>query len=223
MVTYLITTLILFGLLLIAVYFLRKSETDNRSELPEREPRPIGLFDDRYTNNLRASLAAEAEHKKSVILERAGNGDKNALRDALPGEPGFYDQVLDRLTHQARTDAELLGLVSFLTRNQLPVSTSLARAVFESWKTSPDRSTTAKTLHLTALANDASLYNDTVSTALKFWREGQLSDVSSTELRSLFEGEFWQLSNEVRSSGAGFVLKRTLASARRELNQTRLT
>jgi hypothetical protein len=33
----------------------------------------------------------------------------------------------------------------------------------------------------------------------------------------LFDGEFWVLSARTRSSGAGFILKRKLASARREL------
>ena len=38
-------------------------------------------------------------------------------------------------------------------------------------------------------------------------------DVSAEELRALFDGEFWILSARTRSSGAGFVLKRTLESA----------
>ncbi|HJZ80521.1 MAG TPA: hypothetical protein VKD91_09250, partial [Pyrinomonadaceae bacterium] len=53
--------------------------------------------------------------------------------------------------------------------------------------------------------------------ALQLWHEGKLSAVSALELKALFEGEFWILSSRSRSSGAGFVLKRTLDSARREL------
>jgi hypothetical protein len=98
------------------------------------------------------------------------------------------------------------------------VSANLARLVVKSWKLSPDRSSTAKTLHAVALANDAALYSDTVETAMQLWRDGHLPDVSREELRALFDGEFWLLSSEVRCSGPGFLLKRTLAGARRELD-----
>jgi hypothetical protein len=72
-------------------------------------------------------------------------------------------------------------------------------------------------LHLTALADDAELYQRTVETALVFWRQGLIENVSAAELRALFDGEFWVLSAHTRRSGAGFILKRKLASARREL------
>jgi hypothetical protein len=49
------------------------------------------------------------------------------------------------------------------------------------------------------------------------WRDAKLGDISAVELRALFDGEFWVLSSRSRSSGAGFVLKRTLDGARREL------
>jgi hypothetical protein len=72
-------------------------------------------------------------------------------------------------------------------------------------------------LHLTALADDADLYRSTVEMALDLWRQGLLPNVTSAELRALFDGEFWVLSAKSRNSGAGFILKRTLANARREL------
>ncbi len=89
--------------------------------------------------------------------------------------------------------------------------------MIKSWKSSPERSSTATTLHLTALADDAALYQTAVEAALHFWRQGLLPDVSAAELRALFDGEFWVLSAKARSSGAGFILKRSLANARREL------
>jgi hypothetical protein len=52
---------------------------------------------------------------------------------------------------------------------------------------------------------------------LQLWRAAKLGDISPVELRALFDGEFWVLSSRSRSSGAGFVLKRTLDGARREL------
>ena len=54
---------------------------------------------------------------------------------------------------------------------------------------------------------------------MTFWRGEKLKDISPTELRTLFEGEFWVLSSRTRSSGAGFVVKQTLANARRELEE----
>jgi hypothetical protein len=72
-------------------------------------------------------------------------------------------------------------------------------------------------LHVAALSNDAAVYQSAVESALEFWRERRPSEISAPELRSILEGEFWILSSPTRSSGAGFLLKRTLRSARREL------
>src|SRR5204862_351031 len=92
----------------------------------------------------------------------------------------------------------------------------LANAAVASWQRSPDKQGTAKALHFAALSDNADLYGQTVELALELWRKGKLANVSATELRALFDGEFWILSARTRSSGAGFVLKRTLANARRE-------
>src|SRR5204863_9423909 len=108
----------------------------------------------------------------------------------------------------------------YAPQTELPVNVPLARAAVTSWQAHPDRSSTAKALHFAALSNDADLYRQGVEDALKFWREGKLANVSTAELRALFDGEFWILSARTRSSGAGFVLKRTLANARRELEST---
>jgi hypothetical protein len=75
-------------------------------------------------------------------------------------------------------------------------------------------------LHVAALSDDAETYKTAVEVALKAWRDKRLTDVSPHELQALFSGEFWVLSSRTRSSGAGFVLKRTLASARNELDAT---
>ena len=88
------------------------------------------------------------------------------------------------------------------------------------WQEAFDRNSTAKMLHAAALSEDAETYRRALETALRSWREGKLSDISAVELQSLFNGEFWVLSSAARSSGAGFVLKRTLANAKRELEGT---
>jgi hypothetical protein len=107
--------------------------------------------------------------------------------------------------------------MSFVAQNELRVNVALAKKAVAAWRKSPSRQGTAKVLHLAALSDDAELYGATVEWALELWREGKLANVSTEELRALFDGEFWILSARTRNSGAGFVLKRTLANARREL------
>jgi hypothetical protein len=92
--------------------------------------------------------------------------------------------------------------------------------VLASWKAAPDRGSTTRALHLAALTDDPDIYRGAVESALPLWRAGKLGDISAIELRALFDGEFWVLSSRSRSSGAGFVLKRTLDGARRELEAT---
>ena len=72
-------------------------------------------------------------------------------------------------------------------------------------------------LHIAALADVAEIYQGAVEFALQFWRGNRIPGLSPIELQSLFDGEFWVLSSDTRRSGSGFILKRTLASARREL------
>ena len=134
------------------------------------------------------------------------------------GDANLYDRVLVELVRSAASDAKLLSLMSYVTQNELPVNRALATAVIAAWKKSPDRAGTAKALHFAALSDDPELYRQTVEQAIELRREGKLADVLPADLRALFDGEFWILSSRTRSSGAGFVLKRTLESARRELD-----
>jgi hypothetical protein len=96
---------------------------------------------------------------------------------------------------------------------------ALAEEFIAAWQASPDRVSTAKMLHHAALADDADLFRTAVETALSVWQRGSVPDLSAAELQTLFNSEFWILSSAVRSSGAGFVLKRTLSRAKRELER----
>jgi hypothetical protein len=96
---------------------------------------------------------------------------------------------------------------------------ALAEEFIAAWQVSPDRISTAKMLHLAALADDAEVFNSAVETALNIWQRGGIPDLTAAELQTLFNSEFWILSSAVRSSGAGFVLKRTLSRAKRELER----
>ena len=227
MVTLLITSVFVFGLLAIAVYFWQKAaNTSQPNELP-LPPQPAGLFSDFKP----AELPTPTEDPKKAVIESATKGDKNALAQAHAlNDANLYEQVLNLFVAQTDSEPKLLSLVSHVTRNELPVTKALAQKSIDYWKDSPDKHSTAehstakhstaKMLHLAALSDDADTYRQAVEIALKSWRNGKLPDVSAMELQSLINGEFWILSSNTRSSGAGFVLKRTLATAKRELEPT---
>jgi len=164
-------------------------------------------------------MAMEAQAlKESSLIARAKNGEQSVLEEVNDaGDDDLYDRLLNELVQLADSDAKLFSLMSYVGTHELRVNTALASAVLKSWQKSPGRSSTSKALHFAALSDDANVYREAVEAALAFWREGKLSDVTTTELRALFDGEFWILSSRTRSSGAGFVLKRTLDGARREL------
>lgn len=221
MVTFLfITAAIVFIILGIAIYFRQKPEPNYSERVLPPHPDARGLFSnaasiaDEETNH---SVNAAKEVGPSLI-HRAQNGDLSALAEAHDtGDPDLYDRTLTTLVTSADVDSKLLALMTFVSRNKLPVNEALARAVKGSWQRSPDRNGTAKALHFAALSDNADIYRGAVETALKLWREEKFKDISPAELRTLFDGEFWILSSRSRNSGAGFVLKQTLANARREL------
>jgi hypothetical protein len=226
MVTFLITSLFILGFLAVAVYFWQKpaSRMETEAQLPPPPFEPRGLFagEDSAASEIesadsRANLPAESDLRSS-LLERSSQGDQSVLVEVhRSGDREFYNQALDFLVTQADSSAKLLSLVSYVTRNELPVNNRLARECIESWKRTPDRPSTAKMLHIAALSDDAGIYQSAAETALQFRRDGYLSGISPRELQAILEGEFWVLSSHTRSSGAAFLLKRTLAKARREL------
>ena len=218
MVTFLLTSALILSILVVAVYFWQKPRTEPESPMLPPHSGARGLFTGEQLPEFDDRLKLTSADRKTEIIRAAESGEKNALHDAHAiGDRSFYDRVLGILSVEANSDPQLLSLISFVTRSELPVNTQLATRMLESWKNSPDRSGTAKTLHIVALSNDASLYNMAVEEALQLWRAGRLPDVSAQELASLLDGEFWLLSSEVRGSGDGFLLKRTLAKARGEL------
>jgi hypothetical protein len=220
MVTLLLIALAIFAVIGIGLYFWQQSAPDDYERVLPPLPDARGLFADTSSSSeaemKMAMLAQEAA--QVALIARAQNDERSALDDAYQTkDAALYDRVLTELLKPADSDAKLLSLMSYVTTNELPVNAELATAVLASWQKSPNRSGTSKALHFAALSDDADVYKGAVEQALQFWRERKLSDVSAIELRALFDGEFWILSSRTRSSGAGFVLKRTLDSARREL------
>ena len=225
MVTFLITSLFLLGFLAVAIYFWQKPASRMETEAlppPSFEPRSLFAGQDPASSEFGTGDSlinlSEGSDDRASLLERTSQGDQSVLIEAhRSGDCEFYNQALDILVTHADSSAKLLSLVSYVTRNELPVNNRLAREFGESWKRTPDRPSTAKMLHIAALSDDAAIYQNAAETALQFWRDGYLSGVPPRELQAILEGEFWVLSSRTRSSGAAFLLKRTLAKARREL------
>ena len=217
-------------LLGLGFYFWRSSssESSNERALPPR-PDFAGLFQDqkypRVTNEsgvenrkLTADQDALREQRRA-LLARAAQGERAMLIEAdAIGDPQLYDEALNILVDGADSDPKLLSLVSFVMGHEgLGVNPKLVRRVLDSWRSEPGRGATSKMLHITARANDAKLLDEAIEAALEVWRDGRIPDMSAAELWSLCNGEFWTLSAEQRNSGAGFVLKRTLAKCQHEL------
>jgi hypothetical protein len=224
MVTFLITSFFILAIAAIAIYFWQKPDTPKVVDVLSSPP-GRGLFID-GTSEGRALALADAQKQATVattqqhaeLLERARDGDKATLLKALNlGNTQLYEEALNLLVAAADSDPKLLSLVSYVTRNELRVNQNLAASQIGSYRRAPDRNSTAKTLHIAALSDDAVVYQSAVEAVLECWRAGQLASVSAAELRSILDGEFWVLSSATRSSGSGFLLKRTLANARREL------
>lgn len=222
MVTLLFTAVAILLLFGIGAYFWQKPAEGTSAGVLPPPPNARGLFADEYSTAVddtehQALLAQQREE----LINQARDGKHGALDEAhRNGNPDLYDRVLAELVQFSDSDPKLLSLLSYISQNQLPVNPSLADAVLASWKAAPDRGSTARALHLAALTDEPDIYRGAVETALQLWRAGQLGDISAIELRALFDGEFWVLSSRSRSSGAGFVLKRTLDGARRELETT---
>jgi hypothetical protein len=217
MVTLLITSVLFLSLIAIGIYFWQKPAKSRTIPLPPAVP-ARGLFSETKAVE-EPSVSADNGHQE--LLSKADEGDLKVLLEArdLP----IYNEALTALVSQAATEPKLLSLASYVKQNNLPVNEALADAMFSSWKTAPNRLSTPKMLHFAALMDDAEFYRKAVETALTYWRNGQLNDISAIELQALFNGEFWVLSSAVRNSGNGFILKRTLSSARRELEGTTKT
>jgi hypothetical protein len=227
MVTVLVTSFLLLAAISYAIYCWQRTSSNVNAEraLPP-PPRARSLFSDESSAaeldaRLRADEALKQAHvERASLLERAAGEDKTALLDAhASGDATLYEEVLDALVVRANGYKKVLALASYISRHELRVNAPLADKFLEAWKASTvDRRSLAVMLHLAAMADDAHVYQRAVEAAFQLWREGALADVSAEELRALFDGEFWMLSGNVRSSGAGFILKRKLAALRRELS-----
>lgn len=228
MVTVLITSFLLLAAILYAVSRRLTPESRERSHeyvLPQADGFG-GLFAEETAREHKelkqAEESAARETARAELLSRAAAGERSALPDARSfHDARLYDEVLTTLAEQVASDKALLALVSFMLREEpaFKVNRRLAERFIEAWKRAPDRSFTAKMLHVAALADDAALYRQAIEAVLEFWRAGRVAALSAEEFRSLAESEYWVLSQHERSSGRGFLLKLKLAALRRELTR----
>ena len=157
--------------------------------------------------------------QRQVLLERAAHGDLATLVEArATRETGIYNAVLDTLIGRTSCQQDFDNLVTHLLENgDLPANAKLAERVIAQYKASPGRSTTADTVHLAALSNEAVIFEKAVDTIMQLWSEGRIPEVTAEELRELFESEYWVLGADARRAGPGFTLRQRLAEVRRQL------
>ncbi|HEU4435010.1 MAG TPA: hypothetical protein VFR51_16615 [Pyrinomonadaceae bacterium] len=176
MVTFLITSVLLLGLIAIAIYYWQKpANTSETIELPPARPTGQGLFSDVLLNETRTATTS------NQIPETTHTVDGARVRKE------DFEQTV---------------------------------AAIRDFQQSPNRTTTAKLLHVAAETDDAKTYGRAIELVLMSWRDRSLTDVSAGDLQALFNSAYWVLSSRSRTSGAGFVLKQTLSNANRELEGT---
>lgn len=193
-------------------------------------PRYGGLFggqlsgDDPDAFFLPENSSETLEQRAAKLLARAADGDLETLREAHEsGSRKLYENVLDALVERDINSVEnLRALAAHISGSgDLRAVPKLAEALLAAWKLAPARATLAQTLHIAALSDDAAVFQATVETAHRVWQEGRLHDLSAADLRALVESEYWVLAPEALRSGAGFMLKETLAGVRRQLAETK--
>lgn len=217
--------LIVLVLLLLAVAlanFLRNRNTSTEY-LPSPSPvvpqissrsLPRSLFD---PPSAQALAEMQNEQLRASLLTRVTAGDLSVLIEAN-ANPILYNEVLTALVAQS---ADVREIVLYLSAHaELRANAQLAQAFIKAWEEAPNRSELATMLHLAALSDDADVYWHAVDVARQAWDEGRLTQVSPKELAAAIEAEYWLLNTEARESGAGFILKRYVASVRRELKAT---
>lgn len=219
----LIISILLLGL---ATYAFLRSKRSTSTEDPTGylppSPPPRTLFE---PATVEPPQLADARNARRELVERAARGDVQTLREAhATGDAHFYNEVLDALVgHSEAAGKDSLKLVSreVVAGDGLRANRGFALALLALWRESAPDATmfeTADLLRVAALSDDAATFGEVCEAVFGPWREGRLRSASAEELAALFENEYWILSPDARRSGAGFVLKRTLAELRRALS-----
>jgi len=220
-----IVTLVLLAAVAYRIFRKQQELNSYRAERELYRSEPRSLFDQTPDAAEAERLSAEdaaraAAELRASLLTRAREGDYTALADASRADDkSLYGAVLaESLIWANASEDNLRALAAFVASDsELRGSRELADAYRKLWERAPDRAGVARLLHLAALSDDAETFGAAVGAAARALREGRLQNLSGEDLRSLAESEFWVLSTESRTTGAGFVLKQRLASLRQEL------
>jgi hypothetical protein len=182
-----------------------------------------GLFEEQNTaQNAEQDKELHATRRRADLLERARCFDLQTLEESQADEE-LYQELLNDLTEQcANSQEKLQRLVSHLSISQrLRSNARLAEVMIEVWTNSPDNKSTAQMLHIVALSDDAALLQQAAEMIFDSWKKGLLPRLSAKDFLALVESEYWVLAPEARRSGAGFILKNSLAELRRRLAATK--
>ena len=218
---FMLTALVIAGAGAVAALYLRhRGRADSQRDCVVASPVQRGLFDTSFGGADQAdAAAAEAVQRRASLVERARRGDVEALNDVfMLGDSRLYFEALDALVDHAAIRQETLRvLVSRIATNNMRGNNRLAELVIQAWKSDPTGRTTAEALHIAALSDNAKTYQAAVEIAVGYSLSGRLPQIAAKDLISLVESQYWVLSSEARSSGAGFALRQRLAGVCREL------
>jgi hypothetical protein len=223
-----LAVLIIFILLITAgAYAFRRRKQNLLSSHQEIVLPLAGSFTSLFEEPGAARLASgqeetDAAMRRNELLEGARNFDLQTL-DPSQADAELYRQLLDELVTQASGNQEKLErLVTHLSKGQqLRSNAKLAEMMIADWQHSPDNRSTARMLHIVALADEAALLQQAVEMVFDGWSRGVLPRLSAKDFLALVESEYWVLAPEARRSGAGFILKNSLAALRRRVAATR--
>jgi hypothetical protein len=219
---------IIFILLITAGAYAFRRRKQNELSPPQNILLPLAggftsLFEEQTAARPASGEATAGESlRRRELLERARGFDLQTL-DQSQADAELYRQLLDELITQASDNQEKLRrLVAHLSKSQqLRSNARLAEMMIADWQHSPDNRSTARMLHVVALADDAALLQQAMEMVVDGWSRGLLPRLSAKDFLALIESEYWVLAPEARRSGAGFILKNSLAALRRRLAATR--
>jgi hypothetical protein len=221
-----IISIFLLVLASLAILRSQRSRSQDKTSAYLAPMPPRGLFDHtgeaaptEQTTREEAQRASSA--RAAYLRERASQGDFESLLEAhTTGDNELYREVLDALAQEgARTPALINELASMIANGgELRATPAFAEKMLAAWRESPDREPTTMLLRIAALSGDAETYRKTIEAVSENWNRNERMSVSAADLLAFIESEYWLLSPEARSSGAGFVLKRTLIELRRALS-----
>lgn len=221
--------IIFISILLLAVttflvgYRSRRPPKDER--LNRIAPRDFdGLFAEEQTALARELAQAEAdlraEQDRERLIQRAAEGDKAALDQAHEGgDRELYRDVLRALVARVESDPQQMGSVAryIIDSGRLRSTADFARMMIEVWDRMLDQKSLVDMVYLSALSDDAAIFQHAVELALKRWHEGKLRGVSAKDFLAIVESAYWLIAVEVRNSGSGFLIKKVIVDLRREL------